>query len=29
VQASFQPEGSAYGGHDHHHEHDEGEHHHE
>ncbi len=29
VQTAFQPEGGAYGGHDHHHSHDETEHHHE
>jgi urease accessory protein len=27
VQAPFQPEGGAYGGHGHHHDHDDGEHH--
>jgi urease accessory protein UreE len=29
MQEPFQPEGGAYGGHDHEHEHGEGGHHHE
>jgi urease accessory protein UreE len=29
VQAPFQPEGGAYGGHDHDHKHGDGGHHHE
>jgi urease accessory protein len=27
VRVPFQPEGGAYGGHGHHHDHDDGEHH--